>query len=209
MADIFVSYSRLDQDRAQPIIERLSSLGYSVWWDRRSATEAVSGAEVERQLAEARCVLTLWSARARNAVPVYAESAHALDHDKLVQARLDNAGLPAPFDALAVTDLSSSRTEWGPLEHALSQTIRGGDAEQGRDLKWGMLSTPAAAGAPLLVTVGCSAVLLAYFIALGATLSGFMNIDQLQLTTTGVMIVGALCALISATRLFAIGRAGH
>ncbi|MBL8542339.1 MAG: toll/interleukin-1 receptor domain-containing protein [Hyphomonadaceae bacterium] len=206
MADIFVSYSRLDQDRAQPLIERLSSLGYSVWWDKRAQTTPVSRAEIEHQLAEARCVLTLWSSRARNAISVCAESAYGLDEDKLVQVRLDNVALPPPFNALPVSDLSASRTEWGPLEHALSQKTRGGEA-QGHDARWGMLSTPAAAGAPALVTIACCAVLLAYLIAIGAAFGGLMNIDQLQLTMTGVITVGAICAMLSAARLFAIGRA--
>lgn len=207
MADIFVSYSRLDQDRAQPIIERLSSLGYSVWWDKRPQTAPVSRAEIDHQLAEARCVLTLWSSRARNAISVCAESARGLDEGKLVQVRLDNAALPPPFNTLPVSDLSASRTEWGPLEHALSQKVRGNAEAQDRDAQWGVLSTPAAAGAPWLVTIACCAALLAYWIAIGAAFGGLMSIDQLQAAMTGVIAVGALCAMLSAARLFAIGRA--
>ena len=33
MADIFISYSRDDRPRVEPLAEALVSAGYSVWWD--------------------------------------------------------------------------------------------------------------------------------------------------------------------------------
>ena len=50
MADIFIAHSRLDEDRALPVAERLISLGYSV-------ARAEKGAVSEAELDAARAVL--------------------------------------------------------------------------------------------------------------------------------------------------------
>ncbi len=208
MADIFVSYSRLDQDRVRPIVERLHSLGYSVWWEKRRPEGAVALREIENQLAQARCVLTVWSGNGRNALSVIAESARALDENKLIQLRLDNAPAPTPFDALAIADLSGTRTEWGSLEHTLAQKIRGeSQPDEAFGLNWDMLATAPAAGATKLLTIACSSILLSYVIAVVAAFSGIVSIDQMRFAMTGVMAIGLLCVVMSALRLFAVRRA--
>ena len=63
MADVFISCSRLDRDRVTAIAERLSSLGYSVWWDARDGQARFD--EIERQYADARAIVTVWSDNAR------------------------------------------------------------------------------------------------------------------------------------------------
>ncbi|MGH6951232.1 MAG: toll/interleukin-1 receptor domain-containing protein, partial [Vitreimonas sp.] len=117
MADIFVSYSRLDHDRVKPIAERLGSLGYSVWWEARD--ENASAEEVENALDSAHAVLAVWGVNALNSSWVYAEAARALDTGKLAQARIDDIELPLPFNAAACADLSGTRSEWGPIEDTL------------------------------------------------------------------------------------------
>ena len=67
MADIFVSYSRLDQERVQPIVERLQSLGFSVWWDPHVRQDQAFPDELQAQLDSAKAVLLIWSENARNA----------------------------------------------------------------------------------------------------------------------------------------------
>src|SRR5262245_43969143 len=94
LADIFVSYSRLDHERVKPIVDRLESLGYSVWCEPRESAAAAAVQEVEAQLDQAKAVLTLWSANARNSSWVHAEAARAFDAGKLAQARLDAVELP-------------------------------------------------------------------------------------------------------------------
>ena len=107
MADIFISYSRLDQERVQPIVERLQSLGYSVWCDPHVRKDQAFADEVQAQLDNAKVVLTIWSWNARNSSWVGAASAAGLDAHKLLQLRLDGVDLPAPFDSLPVSDLRS------------------------------------------------------------------------------------------------------
>lgn len=209
MADIFISYSRLDIDRVRPIAERLTSLGYSIWWDKDLRAGEMFADEIERQLDAARAVLTAWSHNARNSTWVYAESSRGLDAHKFLQVKLDSAPLPLPFDALQATEARSDRTEWGPLEAALERLVRHGAApEMRRTPQLGALATPAAAGSPKLLTFATGASLAAYASAVSATYNGVMTPDQLQIALTGMIGVTGASALLTAHRLFSIARAG-
>jgi hypothetical protein len=210
LADVFISYSRLDHERVQPIADRLSSLGYSIWWDKHLRAGQVFVDEIERQLDSAKAVLTAWSANARNSTWVYAESSRALDNNKFLQLRLDNARLPLPFEALQVADMSGGKSEWGTLEDALTRVVR--DHRPPPPLerlpRAGALATPPQAGAPKLLTTATTATLVAYSAAVSAAYNGVMTPDQLQMTMLGVLGVGGVCAAITAQRLLAIQRAG-
>ena len=210
MADVFISYSRLDHDRVKPIADRLGSLGYTIWWDRHLRAGQVFVDEIERQLETARAVLTAWSHNARNSTWVYAEASRGLDRDKFLQVRLDQAPLPLPFDALQAADMSGERGDWGPLEDALAQLVRQGGAAATALQKpsLGMMATPAAAGTPKLLSAATGAVLAAYAGALSATYNGVMSPDQLQIALTGMIGVAGASAVLTAHRLFAVSRAG-
>jgi hypothetical protein len=206
LADIFVSYSRLDQERVKPIVDRLGSLGYSVWSDPRVRESAVE--EVEKELDAAKVVLTLWSDNARNSSWVYAESARALDAGKLAQARIDAIELPLPFNAAPTADLSGSRSEWGPLEDTIARIARNAAPPLEAVPQLGLLATPAVTGMPKLIAFATGATLLAFSGAMSAAANGVMTPDQLQLALTGMLGVGVICAGLSAYRLVAVSRAG-
>lgn len=210
MADVFISYSRLDHDRVQPIADRLSSLGYSIWWDKHLRAGQVFVDEIERQLDDARAVLTAWSVNARNSTWVYAESARGLDSNKFLQLRLDDVRLPLPFEALQVADMGSGRSEWGKLEDSLTRIVR--DRRPPPPIERlpqvGALSTPPQGGMPRLLTAATTASLVAYAGAVSAAYNGVMTPEQLQTAMLGVLGVGGVCAALTAERLFAIRRAG-
>jgi len=210
LADVFISYSRLDHERVQPIVERLTSLGYSIWWDKHLRAGQVFVDEIERQLDAAKAVLTAWSVNARNSTWVYAESSRALDENKFLQLRLDAARLPLPFEALQVADMSSGRSEWGTLEDALARIVREGRPPPPLDRlpTAGALATPPQAGTPKSLTVATTAALTAYGGAVSAAYNGVMTPDQLQLAMLGVLGVGGLCAALTAQRLLSVRRAG-
>lgn len=209
MADIFVSYSRLDQERVQPIVERLQSLGFSVWWDPHVRQDQAFPDELQAQLDSAKAVLLIWSENARNAGWTYAEAAYALDQRKLLQLRLDNVDVPPPFDALAIADMRG-RGEWGPLEAALARRVReGAEIEPEKPLTGlGPLNTPAAAGSPRLIVIATAAALAAYAGALMATLNGVMAMGQSQLVFIGVLAVATVCALLTFFRIRTLQRSG-
>ncbi len=210
MADVFISYSRLDHDRVQPITDRLGSLGYSIWWDKHLRAGEAFVEEIERQLEQARAVLTIWSANSRNSTWVYAESSRGLDNNKFLQIRLDTIQPPLPFDALQLSDMSGGRGEWGPLEAALARLVKQGVAPEPerRVPSPGPLATPQAAGMPKVLTLASTAALAAYAGAVSATYNGVMTPDQLQVALTGVLGVAGACTALSAHRLIAVTRAG-
>ncbi|MGQ0531878.1 MAG: toll/interleukin-1 receptor domain-containing protein [Caulobacteraceae bacterium] len=210
MADVFISYSRLDHDRVQPIADRLSSLGYSIWWDKHLRAGQVFVDEIERQLDGARAVLTAWSVNACNSTWVYAESSRGLDAKKFLQLRLDDARLPLPFEALQVAEMSSGKSEWGKLEDTLTRVVRDRMPPPPieRLPKANALATPPQAGTPRLLTAATTAALVAYSGAVSATYNGVMTPDQLQMAMWGVLGVGGVCAAVTAQRLLTIRRAG-
>lgn len=209
MADVFISYSRLDHDRVRPIADRLSGLGISIWWDRQLRAGQVFVDEIERQLDAAKVVLTAWSHNARNSTWVYAESARGLDAKKFMQVRLDNAQLPLPFDALQSCDLTGRRQEWDRVETSLRDMLRGGQTEPLRRIRdLGPLATPDVAGSPKLLSSATTATLIAYAGAVSAMEQGALSPEDMQLALTGMMGVAGASSVLTAQRLLAIARAG-
>lgn len=210
MADVFISASPLDLERVQPVADRLSSLGYSVWWSKHPRVGRAAADEIERELESAQAVLTIWSNNARNAPWVYAQASRALDARKLVQMKIDAMQAPAPFDALPVADMTSERAEWGPLEHALAEIARERKAAEPEcaSARIGLMASPPASGAPKLSMIATATALIAFAGALAATRDGAMTPEQLQVALVGMLGVGGACAALTAFRLFSISRAG-
>jgi hypothetical protein len=212
VADVFISYSRIDHARVRPIADRLTALGYSIWWDKQLRAGQAFVDEIERQLDASRCVLTAWSSTARDSTWVYAEAARGLDAKKFVQVRLDNAQLPLPFDALQAADFSARDPDWRQLESGLAYLVRGTPPPPPapkRVPSLGPLATPQAAGSTKLLTAVTAAGLVAYAGALSSTSSGQgLTPDQLQWAMSGLIGIAGASALLSAQRLFAIARAG-
>jgi hypothetical protein len=205
LADVFISCSRLDRDRVLPIAERLSSLGYSVWWERDGQARVD---EIERQFADAKAIVTVWSDSARTSSWVLAQSAQALDEEKLLQMRIDDVRLPAPFEDLKVAELHSGKSEWGMLEAALAGLVRDARPLDAIDHRAVQGAQPNLAPAPRALLAAITTSLVAFTGAVTATYNGVMRTDQLQLAMIGVLVVGALCAMVAAQRLFSIRRAG-
>lgn len=199
MTEIYVSYSRLDHERVKPLIERLQSLGYTV-----SRGDAIVAAPES-----APTTLVLWSASARNSAQVTAQAALALDQGKLVQARLDPVAPPAPFDALASANLSSTAAEYGALEDALARVARGEDvalANNKASSAW--WSTPECLGAPKSVAFATIAAVCAFAGAISAVQNGLMPPAPLQTILWGCIGVSVLCAMLGGLRRFMLWRAG-
>lgn len=209
MANIFLSCSRLDNDRVKPVADRLSSLGYTVWWDKAPDGQALSD-ETERQLDAARAVLVIWTHNSANASSVFAQACAALDAGNLVQAKLEGIDRPAPFHALNAADIGGERAEWGPLEDALARLVRGGEAQESAApvMHAGLFAAPSAAGLPKLLTIALAAALAAYAGAIVAGVNGVMAPEQLQIAAIGMFGVAGICAALLMHRLNIVMRAG-
>jgi adenylate cyclase len=105
MADIFVSYARLDKTRVAPLVAALETHGWSVWWD----PEVTPGQEFDRQISAeldaAKAVIVVWSPQSVDSRWVRGEAREAADRGVLVPVRFENARLP--IDALPCTRLIS------------------------------------------------------------------------------------------------------
>jgi DNA-binding response OmpR family regulator len=104
--DLFVSYARADAAKIEKLVTRIQRHGWTVWWDRHIEAGRSFDRVIERALENAKTVIVAWSANSVNSDWVRAEAAFALQQNKLVPVRLDNASLPLRYINLQAIDLS-------------------------------------------------------------------------------------------------------
>lgn len=187
MADVFISYSRADRERAAAVATAVEQDGRSLWWDRRLASGADYALVIEREIAAAKIVLVAWSKTARDSLWVRAEANEALDQGKLVQINLDGAKPPLPFTMihfLPFDDWSGAREQepWPELRSRIDAAAGGGAGERavGRRPDPGGISI---------------------FAPPEPALQGFQRVAALGWVALGVAAVVALCVLFVARRL--------
>jgi hypothetical protein len=110
LADIFISYSKVDRSLVAKLAAFLQGRGYSVWWD----TELVSGDafrdEIMKQLALARVALVVWTKDSINSDWVRAEAGRAKADGKLIPLKTSDvqyADIPLPFGEMHTEDLAA------------------------------------------------------------------------------------------------------
>jgi len=113
MADVFVSYARVDKARVAPIVAAIEAQGWTVWWDPEIAAGQQFDDQIETQLAAARCVLVVWTPTSVGSRWVRGEAREAADRGILVPVRFDDARLPMDVRALHTTDLDQWRNDSG------------------------------------------------------------------------------------------------
>lgn len=136
MADVFVSYARSDEAAARRVAKTLQDRGYSVWWDDDLPAHRAYSEVIERQLDEASAVVVLWSAESARSQWVRAEADVARNGGKLVQASLDGAMPPLPFNQIQCASLKGWRGSprhpaWAKLEASVAALVRGEAAAEG------------------------------------------------------------------------------
>lgn len=211
MADVFVSYSHANRDRARALAEAVEGSGFSLWWDEKLAPGCVYAQVIEGEIAEAGCVVVAWSATARDSLWVRAEANEALDQNKLVQLTLDRSKLPLPFNALHALDFSAWGGErglspWPDLGARIGAMLRGeasGAEIGGRERRLQGLGPVA--------LLGGAAIVLALLIALatGAAATGALAATQFAaISLFGVAAAAILLSLVAwrTTRIFQASR---
>lgn len=129
--DIFISYARSTEAQAKAVEEALTAKGYAVWRDKQLAAHGSYADVIRSRLDAARAVIVLWSAPAVNSDWVRSEADYARCANKLVQAALDGARLPMPFDQLQCANLAGWRGEpthpgWGQVLDGLGALLGSG-----------------------------------------------------------------------------------
>jgi hypothetical protein len=107
MRDIFISYGREDQTRAQMLARVLERRGWSIFWDRRIPTGKSWPQTIGKELSEARCVIVLWSKTSVESTWVQDEADDARRRGVLFPVLIDNVLPPFGFRSLQAADLAN------------------------------------------------------------------------------------------------------
>lgn len=113
MADIFLSYAKRDRKRIEALVRRLEGEGWSIFWDTQILLGDSWSAEIEEEMAKARCVVVAWS-RAAGASPwVAREARSAINSGRpYIQLSIDGTPPPAGFGDLQYESLRWWRRWW-------------------------------------------------------------------------------------------------
>ncbi len=133
-ADIFVSYASSDRERVRPLVEALQLRGWSVWWDNEITPGADFQRRIEQALAEARCVLVVWTAESVNSQWVRNEARIGMERQMLVPAMLDKVTLPLAFSHQNCARLvewsgDAGHPEFERLAQGVARTLAGMPAD--------------------------------------------------------------------------------
>ncbi len=109
MADIFLSYTHNDKERARPIVELLEDEGWSVWWDRGIEPGMKWLPELENELANCRAIIVLWTNNSMKSEWVHKEADAGLAKKALVPIVLDIDTIPKKYAQHQATDLRNWR----------------------------------------------------------------------------------------------------
>ena len=130
MADVFISYARADQPTAARVAKALGTAGFKVWWDADLPAHRAYAEIIERNLAEAKAVVVLWSKTAAKSQWVRAEADVARNAGKLVQGLVDGTMPPLPFNQIQCADLKGWRggtanAGWAKLQASVAALVTG------------------------------------------------------------------------------------
>ena len=105
MADVFVSYARIDKVRVAPLVGAIEAQGWSVWWDPEINPGQEFDSQIDAELQKATVVLVVWTPASVGSRWVRGEAREAADRGILVPVRFEGARLPMDVRALHTTDL--------------------------------------------------------------------------------------------------------
>jgi hypothetical protein len=97
MADVFLSYSQADRNRAKQIADALSAKGWSVWWDVSLVAGVHFRSKIAEELQAARCVAVLWSKASLKSDFVVDEAEDGKRRGVLVQVLIEDVRPPHGF----------------------------------------------------------------------------------------------------------------
>jgi adenylate cyclase len=132
--DIFISYARPSEEEANRIAGLLREGGYSVWRDDELPAHRAYSDVIEERLKSAKAVVVLWSGESAKSHWVRAEADTAREAGTLVQARLDGALPPMPFNQIQCADLEgwngdTNSPGWRKLEGSVAALVGGGEID--------------------------------------------------------------------------------
>lgn len=116
MTDIFISYSSKDREWVHGLANALEQQGYRVWWD----TGLLSGDDfhntIPEKLAEAACVIVVWTPNSVESLWVKAEANRGLRRNVLIPVLAGDTEIPIPFDMLHTDNFQAWQGDTKPPE---------------------------------------------------------------------------------------------
>ncbi len=106
MASLFLSYSREDSARVEPLAAALETRGHQVWWDRHISGGHEFADAIELALETAEVVVVCWTATSVRSGWVRDEAGSGRDRGRLVPVTLDGCQPPLGFRQYHTVDLS-------------------------------------------------------------------------------------------------------
>jgi HSP20 family molecular chaperone IbpA len=129
MSDIFISYTREDLDRVEPIVRLLEQRQWSVWWDLNIPPGKAFDEVIENELESARCVIVVWSKTSVQSRWVKNEASEGAGRNILIPVIVDDGiKIPLEFRKIQATTLSgwdgkSAHSELNKLLNAVAVTL--------------------------------------------------------------------------------------
>ena len=126
MVDVFLSYSREDQEFVRQMADRIGQLGYQVWWDADLPAHRSYGEVITEKIQSAKAGIVFWSGSAVESEWVLAEADEARNQKKLIQVSVDGTVPPMPFNMLQFTSLADWQGEddhhgWQKIQNSLAE----------------------------------------------------------------------------------------
>lgn len=106
MTDIFISYAHEDLERVRALVEVLEANRLSVWWDRTIPAGKSFRQLIESGIADARCVVVMWSRDSITSKWVQEEADEGLRREILVPVLLDDIAPPLGFRSIQAANLA-------------------------------------------------------------------------------------------------------
>jgi hypothetical protein len=128
MPDVFISYKKEDVARVEPIARGLAQAGYEVWWDHRIPPGRSYRDIIGAALAEAKCVLVIWSNLSANAQWVLDEADEGKRRNVLLPVLIDPVDIPYGFRQIEAARLigwtgDAKETEWLQLLDSVAHFV--------------------------------------------------------------------------------------
>jgi len=108
VADIFISYSKQDQDEAWLLAAFLEAEGYSVWWDTSLLAGESFRKAIMAELGRAGAAIVIWTEDSIHSDWVQSDAGRAHAEGKLIPVKAKGLAcrdIPPPFDTMHVEDL--------------------------------------------------------------------------------------------------------
>jgi hypothetical protein len=116
MNEIFISYAAEDRGQAQRLAAALGARGWDVWWDREIPLGKSFDEVIEKAIAQAKCVIVLWSAVSAASEWVRNEASEGKRRGILVPIFIEHVDAPLAFRLLNGADLSAWSGDPGDAE---------------------------------------------------------------------------------------------